>query len=75
MAVCEMMVPAMILLFALRFCTAQQQKMLLQAHAMFLFISLIMLTTEQGEKIEAEANKAGCIGTFFFLLIALLGAL
>jgi hypothetical protein len=73
-AVCDMVLVALIFLFTLRFCTVEQQKLVLCGHAFALFISQVMLSGSQGDRIEIKSRVSGSIGTFLFMLIALLGA-
>jgi hypothetical protein len=75
MAVCDMMLTAFLLVFALRFCTTEQHKVLLAGQALILFISQIMLSTSQGEQMDADMALAGSIGTFVFIVIAIVGVL
>jgi hypothetical protein len=73
-AVCDMVLVALIFLFAFRFCNVEQQKLVLCGHAFVLFISQVMLSSSQGERIDSKSRVSGSIGTFLFMLIALLGA-
>lgn len=75
MAVCDMMLAAMLLVFALRFCTTEQHKLVLGGQALILFVSQIMLATWQGEQMDNDMAVAGSIGTFVFIVIAIVGAL
>mmetsp|Transcript_4122 Transcript_4122/g.6889 ORF Transcript_4122/g.6889 Transcript_4122/m.6889 type:complete len:283 (+) Transcript_4122:1-849(+) len=75
MAVCDMTLAAFLLIFALRFCTTEQHKLVLAGQAVILFISQIMLATSQGDHMDADMALAGSIGTFVFIVIAIMGAL
>jgi len=74
-AVCDMMLTCFLLAFALRFCTTEQHKLILWGQAVILFVSQAMLASSQGEQMEGDMALAGSIGTFVFILIAILGAL
>ena len=74
-AVCDMMIVSFLLLFCLRYYTAEQHKLILAGQAGNLFITQIMLAGKQGDMLNHDVALAGSIGTFFFILIAIFGAL
>lgn len=74
-AICDMMMVSFLLLFCLKYYTAEQHKLILAGQAGTLFISQIMLAGKQGDMLDHEMALAGSIGTFFFIVIAILGAL
>ena len=73
-AVCDMMLVCFLLWFALRFREAEHHKLILWGQALVLFITQVMLATWQGEQMDSDMALAGSIGTFFFVLIAIVGA-
>jgi magnesium-transporting ATPase (P-type) len=74
-AVCDMMLVCFVLLFALCFCETEHHKLILWGQAGILFVSQIMLAGWQGEQMATDMTMAGSIGTFVFVLIAIIGAL
>jgi hypothetical protein len=74
-AVCDMMLACFLLLFGLRFREAEHHKFILGGQALVLFITQVMLATWQGEQMDGDMALAGSIGTFFFVLVAIVGAL
>lgn len=73
-AVTSMLWAALILGVSVVLATPAQQKVLLMGEAVFLFVSMLLLTGVQGAAIREEQRQAGIVGTFFALLLALIGA-
>jgi hypothetical protein len=69
------MLVCFLLLFALCFCGTEQHKWILWGQAGILFISQVMLAGWQGEQMASDMTMAGSIGTFVFVVIAIIGAL
>jgi len=74
-AVCDMMLVAFLLVFCLKFYTSDQHKLVLWGQAGVLFLSQVMLAGNQGAMLDPEMAMAGSIGTFVFIVIAIVGAL
>ena len=72
-AVNDMFFTALILGIYFMIGTVEQQKALLMAQIIALFISQALLAGSQGDWIEPEQVKAGGVATFFSILIAILG--
>ena len=73
-AVTQMLWATLILGFSVWMATPEQQKFLLKGEALSLFVTLILLSGEQGSKMDATQTRAACVGTFFSMLIALFGS-
>jgi NADH:ubiquinone oxidoreductase subunit 6 (subunit J) len=72
-AVGYMMWSALILGFSIFLAAHEQQKLVLIAQVLALFVSQCMLAGEQGTKIEDSQLTAGGVGTFGAIVLALLG--
>jgi hypothetical protein len=75
MSLCDMMIAAALLAAALRFYDPDQLKIVLWGQVAALLVSQAMLAGSQGEMIAEEQLRAGGIGTFVSILVALVGAL
>jgi hypothetical protein len=75
LAVCDMMISGALLSFALQYYTGEQHKIVLCGQAVVLLITQFMLASQQGDKLEKEMARSGAIGTFVFILVAVVGAL
>lgn len=75
MALCDMMIVAVILGVTLRFFEPDQQKVILWAQVAALMVSQVMLAGGPGEMIQRGQASAGSIGTFLSILVGTLGAL
>ncbi|GAX29530.1 hypothetical protein FisN_36Hh024 [Fistulifera solaris] len=73
-AVTQMLWVTLILGFSVLLATPEQQKSLLKGEAFSLFITLVLLSGEQGSKMDLTQTRAACVGTFFSMLIALFGS-
>lgn len=73
-AVTQMLWATLILGFSVLLATPEQQKFLLKGEALSLFVTLVLLSGEQGSKMDATQTRAACVGTFFSMLIALFGS-
>jgi hypothetical protein len=75
LAVRDMFVVVLVLLFSMIHCTVTQQKSILLGQAAMLFLSLLLLMGPQGELMDPETMKAGAFGTFLFMMACLVGAM
>ena len=75
MALCDMMIATMLLAVALRFYDPDQLKIILYGQVVSLLLSQLMLAGSQGELIVDKQMKAGGIGNFVSILVAIFGAL
>ena len=73
-AVTQMLWVTLILFVSVLLATPPQQKLLLSGETLCLFVALILMTGSQGAQIEEAQARAGSIGTFFSMLIALIGS-
>ena len=73
-AVTQMLWVTLILGGCVLLATVPQQKMLLAGQAVCLFGAVIMMTGPQGSRIETAQARAGCIGSFFSMIMALIGS-
>lgn len=70
----EMVWQALLLVWAMFFCTVDQQKSLMMGQTVALFVLHVILSGPQGERIEAESIRIGLFVNFLSLLIAILGS-
>jgi uncharacterized membrane protein YbjE (DUF340 family) len=75
MALCDMMLVALILGISLRFLDPDHQKVVLWCEVVSLFISQAMLAGATGDMIEQEMKEAGVIATFVCIVVSTIGAL
>lgn len=75
MSLSDMLIAAVLLAAALRFYDPHQLKIVLWGQVAALLVSQAMLTGSQGSMIAPEQARAGAIGTFVSILVALVGAL
>ena len=75
MALCDMLIVVVIVAFALCYCSVEQHQALLRGQVLALFFSAHLLGSSQGEMIQPSQLKAGMIGTFVSILLAVVGAL
>lgn len=72
-AICDMMIIAILLLFCLRYYSAEQNKLILFGQAGILFVLQIMISGKQGEMMKRDLVVVGSIWTFFLIVIAIVG--
>jgi hypothetical protein len=74
-ATTQMLWVALILGGSVLLTTVPQQKMILAGETLAMFLVLFLMTGDQGSRVEPAYARAGCLGSFFSLLIALFGSL
>jgi hypothetical protein len=75
LAVRDMFIVVLVLLFVMIHCTVTQQKTVLLGQAAMLLLSLLLLLGPQGELMDPDTMKAGAFGTFLFMVACLVGAM
>ena len=75
LAVADMVLVPVVMIFALGFGQIEQHRAVLKAQVLALFLSQIILSSQQGDQIVREQLEAGMAGTFASIVIAVVGAL